>query len=214
MARWKKKQGWGRVAAARAALRERGDGSYEAFMEYRQKLWEESEATKAEGVKRLSLADFSKEALENFPPTPEELGESPAESAAAGPPDAGAGDGTGSGVSKDIWVGKPRNTFRADVEWVGEHLVTAGLEPEDAPSMRAWRLWTDYHKPIDNRILFDQIFQTKLLPTQRELRKGDLESDDGLDVVKHLDTFEAGLSTLSQSAERPGTERDVAQGAA
>lgn len=175
---------WKDTRSAKAAFRKRGQ-----YVEIQRRLDEMARENQSKTGDWRAPSTFWPEVLEEYPPEPGEDG-------AVELDDSGfehAVDDDSRRVDPSIWDSRGGCTLRQAVQWVSEHLLCDGLEPEDAPSMLAWRLWCDYRGRKADRHAFDKEFATKLLPRGRELERLEREQSDGRDTLAALDRFEAAL---------------------
>lgn len=98
-------------------------------------------------------------------------------------------------MPKEMALAKPRQDITADIEWVVEHLGVADMIPEDAPSTRAWSLFTEARSGLEGFRMVMQHHQ-KMMPTGKQL---DAEAAFGDLGEKKLAEFKAWLDSSKQT---------------
>ncbi len=98
-------------------------------------------------------------------------------------------------MPKEMALSKPRQDITADIEWVVEHLGVADMMPEDAPTTRAWSLFTEARSGLEGFRMVMQHHQ-KMMPTGKQL---DAEAAFGDLGEKKLAEFKAWLDSSKQT---------------
>lgn len=98
-------------------------------------------------------------------------------------------------MPKNMALAKPRQDITADIEWVVEHLGVADMMPEDAPTTRAWSLFTEARSGLEGFRMVMQHHQ-KMMPTGKQL---DAEAAFGDLGEKKLAEFKAWLDSSKQT---------------
>lgn len=98
-------------------------------------------------------------------------------------------------MPKAMALSKPRQDITADIEWVVEHLGVADMMPEDAPTTRAWSLFTEARSGLEGFRMVMQHHQ-KMMPTGKQL---DAEAAFGDLGEKKLAEFKAWLDSSKQT---------------
>jgi len=98
-------------------------------------------------------------------------------------------------MPKEMALAKPRQDITADIEWVVEHLGVADMMPEDAPTTRAWSLFTEARSGLEGFRMVMQHHQ-KMMPTGKQL---DAEAAFGDLGEKKLAEFKAWLDSSKQT---------------
>lgn len=114
---------------------------------------------------------------------------------------------------------KPRQDISADIEWVVENLAIEGVTPKDAPTARAWSLYSTA-KVSQKGLEMILGHHSKMMPTGKQLEQesgfGDLgakklaEFESFLDGEEHVGLLGADALQL-QSAENTSSERVVSE---
>ena len=122
-------------------------------------------------------------------------------------------------MPKDMAQEKPRQEISADIEWVVENLAIEGVNPKDAPTARAWSLYSTA-KVSQKGFEMVMAHHSKMMPTGKQLEQesgfGDLgakklaEFEDFLDGEEHIGLLGADALQL-QSTENTASERVVSQ---
>lgn len=122
-------------------------------------------------------------------------------------------------MPKEMAESKPRQDISADIEWVVEQLAIEGVTPEDAPTARAWSL---YSIAKVSQLGMQMVLQhhKSMMPTGKQLNAesnhGDLagkklaEFESYLDGDEHVGLLGSDALQL-QGAEEPASERVVSK---
>ncbi len=122
-------------------------------------------------------------------------------------------------MPKEMAKSKPRQDISADIEWVVEQLAIEGVTPEDAPSARAWSL---YSIAKVSQLGMQMVLQhhKSMMPTGKQLNAesnhADLADKKLAEFESYLDSDEhvglLGSDALQlQGAEEPASERVVSK---
>ena len=122
-------------------------------------------------------------------------------------------------MPKEMANSKPRQDISADIEWVVEQLAIEGVTPEDAPTARAWSL---YSIAKASQLGMQMVLQhhKSMMPTGKQLNAGsnhgDLSGKRLAEFESYLDGDEhvglLGSDALQcQGAEEPASERVVSK---
>lgn len=122
-------------------------------------------------------------------------------------------------MPKEMAQSKPRQDISADIEWVVEQLAIEGVTPEDAPTARAWSL---YSIAKVSQLGMQMVLQhhKSMMPTGKQLNAesnhGDLSGKRLAEFESYLDSDEhvglLGSDALQlQGAEEPASERVVSK---
>ncbi len=122
-------------------------------------------------------------------------------------------------MPKEMAESKPRQDISADIEWVVEQLAIEGVTPEDAPTARAWSL---YSIAKVSQLGMQMVLQhhKSMMPTGKQLNAesnhGDLSGKKLAEFESYLDSNEhvglLGSDALQlQGAEEPASERVVSK---
>lgn len=122
-------------------------------------------------------------------------------------------------MPKEMAESKPRQDISADIEWVVEQLAIEGVTPEDAPTARAWSLYS-IAKVSQKGMEMVLQHHKAMMPTGKQLNAesnhGDLagkklaEFESYLDGDEHVGLLGSDALQL-QGAEEPASERVVSK---
>lgn len=122
-------------------------------------------------------------------------------------------------MPKEMAEEKPRQDISADIEWVVENLAIEGVTPKDAPTARAWSLYSTA-KVSQKGLEMILAHHSKMMPTGKQLEQesgfGDLgakklvEFESFLDSQEHIGLLGADALQL-QSTENTASERVVSE---
>jgi hypothetical protein len=122
-------------------------------------------------------------------------------------------------MSREMAAEKPSQPITADVEWAVEHTAIDGILPQDAPTAKAWSLYSNAMASVKSMEGLMQHHQ-RMMPTGKQLDKesgfGDLaprklvEWEKYLESTEHIGILGADALLLS-TTEIPSMERVVSQ---